>query len=207
MIRQLFVGSGNKKKLEELRSLLEPLRITLLGPSDFEPTPAAPDETETTFLGNARLKALAYAKATNLLTLADDSGLCVDALDGRPGVYSARFAFEGASDEDNTRLLLKELEGVPMEKRTARYVCVLALASRKEVLFVAQGICEGHILLSPKGQSGFGYDPLFSTALSGKTFAELKPEEKAKISHRGQALRSFIQSLPQVLATFDSSVP
>ncbi|MBO8141774.1 MAG: RdgB/HAM1 family non-canonical purine NTP pyrophosphatase [Firmicutes bacterium] len=157
---------------------------------DLSAFPGAPEveETGSTFAENARLKAEAAARHTGLWAVADDSGLVVDALGGRPGVLSARFAGPGATDEANNRLLLELLASVPPERRTARFVCAIAIAAPGGRTWVDEGVCEGLVAMAPRGDGGFGYDPLFVVAGLGKTFAELSTGEKNRISHRAKAL-------------------
>ena len=204
MIR-LMLATGNPGKVVELRDLLafhlDLGGVSLLTPRDW-PAPL-PDvaETGTTFAENARLKAEALASATGFPTLADDSGLCVDALDGAPGLYSARWAGEGASDADRNAKLLLALADVPPERRTARFVCTAALAIPGRETVTAEGVCEGIILDAPQGANGFGYDPLFLLPNLGRTMAELTAEEKNRLSHRAQAvsrLSSHFSSLLNV---------
>ncbi len=168
----------------------------LPGDDGFEP-----EETGRTFRDNACLKASAYARRYGCLALADDSGLCVDALGGRPGVHSARFAEmhrAGSGDADNNALLLRLLNDTPPDRRTARFVCVLALADADgRVLFTSEGSVEGRILDTPRGDNGFGYDPLFFHPPSGRATAELSPDEKHAISHRGEATRRLKALLAQ----------
>ena len=187
---RVVLASGNPGKLRELDALLSPYGLTLAPQGDFgiEPVP----ETGTTFLENALLKARHAARLTGLAALADDSGIEVDALQGRPGVHSARFAGGNASDEDNLRKLLAELAGVPEGRRQARYRCVIALVRRFDdpAPIIARGTWEGRIALGPRGTGGFGYDPIFLPEESAsRTAAELDPAEKNAQSHRGQALR------------------
>ena len=155
------------------------------------------EETGTTFEANALLKARHAAACTGLAALADDSGIEVDALDGRPGVYSARYAGPQCDDEANNRLLLQELEGVPKEQRGARYQCVIAMVRTAEDPdpLIARGVWEGRILEAPQGHNGFGYDPLFYVPTHGCASAELEPDVKNGISHRGAALRALIEHL------------
>ena len=163
-----------------------PLEIISLG----DVSGVAPvEETGVTFEENAVLKAEAYALATGEMALADDSGLEVAYLGGRPGVYSARFAGEGATDEENNALLLKLLEGVPPEERNARFVCVIALALPDGKTYTVEGSCPGRITEAPRGEKGFGYDPFFFCPEENKTFAEMDLETKGRISHRGKALQ------------------
>jgi XTP/dITP diphosphohydrolase len=162
------------------------------------------DETGDTFEANARLKASGYAQRTGHWCLADDSGLCVDALDGKPGVVSARWAAlhqAGQGDAANNALLLKQLDGVSDPDRTARFECVLALSdSTGRIVLASRGTMDGHIIRSPRGTNGFGYDPLFVVAELNKTTAELSPAEKAAVSHRGRALRQLAGGVAAVLA-------
>ena len=145
------------------------------------------EETGTTFAENARLKALTYARQSGLLTLADDSGLEVDALGGEPGVFSKRYAGEGKSDAERIEFLLDKLRDVPPGKRSARFRCAIAIASPDGKLHETDGTCEGEIIFSPRGTNGFGYDPIFYFPARGVTMAELPPEEKNRVSHRAQA--------------------
>jgi XTP/dITP diphosphohydrolase len=198
---KLFVGSGNKKKLEELRRRLAAagLGIDLVTPGDLPSPPPSPEEPHRTFLENASEKALVYARTTGLPTLADDSGLEVDALGGAPGVDSAYFAGRPTDDAANNRKLLADLAAVPDARRTARYRCVLVLATPQRVVFSCDGACEGRIGREPRGAGGFGYDPLFLMPDGLRTFAELAPDEKDRVSHRGQALARLVAALPGLL--------
>jgi len=173
---------------------------------DLAEAVAEPFEDQTTFIGNASLKARYYSLASGLWTLADDSGLEVDALGGAPGVMSARFARlpDGAArqvrDQANNEKLVAELKGVPPERRTARFRCALALADGDRILATVEGMIEGRIIDIPRGPGGFGYDPHFLVPHLGKTTAELAPAEKNRISHRGQALRQMRAKLPELLS-------
>jgi XTP/dITP diphosphohydrolase len=200
MKRRLLIGSGNRHKLEELRRRVEDLDVEVVAPSDLSPAPPPPEEPHRVFVANAIEKALWYANASGLLTLADDSGLEVDALGGEPGVDSAYFAGRPSDDARNNAKLLRELEGVPDARRTARYRCVLVLASPGCVLFVSEGACEGRIAHAPRGSAGFGYDPLFLVDGGPRSFGELEPDEKDRISHRGRALQKLQAALPRLLA-------
>ncbi|MFB3225752.1 XTP/dITP diphosphatase [Exiguobacterium sp. PHA03] len=194
---KVIVATHNAGKVKELESMLGRLGYTvesLLDHADAKET----DETGETFEENALLKATEAASYFGHAVLADDSGLEVDALDGAPGVYSARFAGLEKSDAANNALLLEKLEGVPEEERTARFVCVLALAKPTGETLTVRGTMEGRIGFEATGSNGFGYDPLFVTA-SGQTAAELTKEEKAMISHRGNALRKLEQDLTTFL--------
>ena len=185
---EIVISSRNKEKKRELKALLKGLDIKVLDLNDF---PGAPEVKETgdTFEANARLKAAKVAKYTGRLTLADDSGLVVEALGGMPGVRSARFAGDDATYEENNFKLLKYLEGVPANKRSAKFISVAALADPKGIIAAVKGECSGRITLAPKGKNGFGYDPVFYSPKFKKTFAELSASQKNSISHRGRALK------------------
>jgi len=187
-ITELVVATKNKKKLQEIRELLKdlPLRVTSL-----EDYPGAPRIVEDgrTFEQNAIKKAATIALYTRKLVLGEDSGLEVKVLHNRPGVYSARYVGEGATDLKNNRKLLSELKGVPLKKRGGRYRCAVALADGRGLIGVVSGTCSGRIALGPKGTFGFGYDPLFLIEKFGKTFAQLGPEIKHAMSHRFRALK------------------
>ncbi len=197
-MRKLLVASNNPGKLKEYADLLDRLPVTLTSPVQ-EGLSLVVEETGETFAQNATLKARAYAEASGLLTLADDSGLEVDALDGAPGVRSARYAGEGASDEDRYRLLLRNLAGVPQGKRTARFRCVVAVATPQGKVHTAEGRCEGVIGFEPRGTHGFGYDPVFYLPDRGQTMAELPPTVKNRISHRGRAVQAALPVLRWLL--------
>jgi XTP/dITP diphosphohydrolase len=187
MTRQLVIATRNRKKVLELSRLLADVPIELLSLETFEQAGDV-EESGETFEANAILKAVAGAQATGHWTLADDSGLEVDALGGLPGVRSARFAGEKAGDAENRLRLLSALQGVPADRRAARFVCVLALCSPTLDLELTRGTCEGRILEEERGSGGFGYDPLFEVAGSHLTMAELSADEKNRVSHRGRAL-------------------
>lgn len=180
-----LIGSANPGKLREYREILAGLDLELLAPSDLDPVPPEPDEDAATFAENASMKARAYAVASGLQTIADDSGLEVYALRGAPGVRSRRFFGEDASAEERNAKLLALLDGV--EDRSARFVCVTALASRDGRVELFEGEVHGEIAASPRGEAGFGYDPVFVIAGDGRTMAELPSEEKHRVSHRGLA--------------------
>jgi XTP/dITP diphosphohydrolase len=189
------LASSNPGKLRELEALLEPLGLTLVAQSALGITPAL--ETGSTFLENALLKARHAARLAGVAALADDSGIEVDALGGGPGVRSARYAGEHASDRENLDKLLRALEGVPPERRTARYRCVIVYvrdASDREPV-VGEGTWEGRILSAPIGSGGFGYDPIFQPAGGARSAAELEAAEKNAVSHRALALRALRRSL------------
>jgi len=197
---KLLVATNNPGKVREYRALLKGLPLTLTYPAQ-EGIDIEVEETGSTFAQNAHLKATAYARTSGLLTLADDSGLEVDALGGEPGTRSARFAGQGASDEDRYRLLLSKLEGVPWQQRTARFRCVIAVARPQGEVHTAQGTCEGVIAFEPKGEHGFGYDPVFYVLEHGQTMAELEPEVKNRISHRARAAEGALRILQELLGS------
>ncbi len=187
----IVIATKNRGKIQEMNSLFKRFcphiqKINLLDLSEFPDLPNI-EETGSSFYENAKIKALTAANFSGLLTIGDDSGLEVDALDNAPGIYSARFAGNNASDEDNNQLLLKKLKNFPRESRTARFVCNLAIALPENLINVFEGTCHGIISTSPKGGNGFGYDPLFIRSDSGKSFAELSSEIKNRISHRARA--------------------
>ena len=192
---RVVLASSNKGKLRELSALLAPLGYDVITQSTLGID--TPPETGDTFAANALLKARHAAAVANLPALADDSGIEVDALNGRPGVYSARYAGEGASDQDNLLKMLAEMHGVPESKRTARYQCVIAFVSTEEDPnpILAKGTWEGTLISHPRGLGGFGYDPIFIPSGFDRTAAELDPAEKNSLSHRGQALRALISQL------------
>ena len=185
-MRNLLLATTNQHKLEEYRAIFSDLPFKLVSLSDIHPDLDV-EETGSTFAENAALKARTYAEASGLLTLADDSGLEIDALEGAPGVYSARFAGRETSYAERFRIILERLKGLPMEQRTARFRCAIALAEPSELIRIVEGTIEGVIADSPRGDYGFGYDPIFLVPELGKTTAELPPEQKNFISHRGRA--------------------
>jgi XTP/dITP diphosphohydrolase len=189
---RLLIATTNPGKIRELREMLDGTDIELTDLSTHRDLPAV-EETGQTFLANASLKAAEYARMLHTPALADDSGLAVDALDGKPGVHSARWAqmhSAGNGDADNNALLLRQMADVPESRRTARFICALALADENgRIILTASGTVEGSILNQPRGGGGFGYDPLFLVNALGKTTGELPAQEKHRISHRGQALR------------------
>ena len=194
---KLILASNNVNKLREFRQLVEGLDIELLSQKeagcDFEV-----DENGSTFEENAFLKASAVTKATGLAAVADDSGLCVDALNGEPGIYSARYgAGHASSDSERYRYLLGKMKNIT--DRSARFVCCISCTFPDGRIITARGECEGEILTAPKGSGGFGYDPVFHPLCSDKGMAELTPEEKNAISHRGNALRAFIPLLREAV--------
>lgn len=218
-MQEIVLATQNPGKIAELASLLAPAGFGVLGLADLGDLPPEPEETGGTFEANATIKALAYAEHTGRLCLADDSGLEVDALGGRPGVISSHYAFDGRTDGEaaamtreqrdaaNNARLLRDLEGVPPERRTARFVCTMVLAGPpstlgaggSKTLAVTTGAFEGRIGLPgdvPRGEGGFGYDPLFLVAPGfARTGAELDKSEKNRLSHRGAAVRAMVERL------------
>jgi XTP/dITP diphosphohydrolase len=194
---ELLLASQNPGKLAEMRKLVDGLPFRVRGPREVG-IDDAPEETGTTFLENARLKARHYSTRSGLLTVADDSGLSVDALDGGPGLYSARFGGDGATDDDRNRLLLEKLRGIPPERRAARFTSAVALARGGDVVFETEQTVDGIIADSTRGPNGFGYDPLFFYPPFGRTFGEVPRADKDRVSHRGKAfarLRDFLATL------------
>ncbi len=193
---RVVVATRNKGKLAEIRSTLAPLGWDFVAGEDLGSVPDV-KETGDTFFENARLKAEAYHRHFGgMAALADDSGLEVDALGGAPGVRSARYAGEAAADADNNAKLLRALDGLPLEQRTARFRSTIVFVGEDGSMITASGTCEGHIGFEPRGSGGFGYDPLFlPDATPGRTMAELSLDEKNGISHRGAALRAFLRKL------------
>ncbi len=198
---ELLVATTNAGKFAEVRACLKNLPLMILSLNDLGEWPVVVEDSAT-FEENALKKARILAEYSSILTLADDSGLEVDALDGAPGIYSARYGGEEGDDDKNNEKLLRELIGVPVEKRTARFVCALALCAPK-----ARGMkdwavresCEGRIAFELKGQNGFGYDPLFFYPPFGKTFGEIDRATKATVSHRGKALKKLAEMLPSLV--------
>ncbi len=195
----LVLGTNNRKKAAELLRLLEPVRVRLATLADF-PHSLQVVEDGTTFAENATKKASEQARHLGCWVLGEDSGLVVDALGGAPGVFSARFAGPNASDEDNYRLLLDRLRGVPPERRRARFVCSMVVADPTgRVRAQSEGICSGRIAFEPRGRHGFGYDPVFEILEYHRTFAELGPVVKSCLSHRGRAARALVPPLVRLV--------
>lgn len=191
---KLLIATHNKGKLNELSRVLEPLGIDCISASDLGKELSDPEETGSTFAENAEIKALCACKESGYPCIADDSGLVVDALEGRPGIYTARYA--GGHDvpfSEKIPVLLEELKNVPDERRTARFVCSVCCAFPNGKKVTAEGKCEGKIGYEAKGEKGFGFDPVFY--INDRSFAEFLPEEKDKISHRGNALKLFAEEL------------
>jgi XTP/dITP diphosphohydrolase len=193
-MRTLLLATTNEHKLEELRTILRKLPFTLLSLRDIQLAMDV-EEMGTTFAENARLKARVYAQAANMLTLAEDSGLEIDALEGAPGIYSARFAGRETSYPERFRIILARLQDVPVAGRTARFRCAMALAEPEGEMCVVEGVMEGLIAQRPCGENGFGYDPIFFVPEYGRTTAEIAPEEKHRISHRGRAAEAACRLL------------
>jgi len=188
-INKLVFATKNNNKLAEVINALKDTGISVIGVEGA----FNPEETGETFEENARIKACEAAKKMNMPAFGDDSGLVVDALDGRPGVYSSRYA---ENDQKRIKKLLDELKDTPLEKRAARFICAMVVVdSDGEVLYSCQGICEGIIIDSPKGEQGFGYDPTFFIPEKNATMAELSMDEKNTVSHRGKALKKIIEWL------------
>ena len=192
---KIFLATGNKHKIKEIEKIFKMDNVEILSINDGIEIPEV-EEDGTTFEENSKKKALEIAKFTNMITIADDSGLCVDALDGAPGVYSARYAGEHGNDLDNNKKLVRELQGI--ENRKARFVCVITLAKPTGETYSFRGEVEGDIIDVPQGTEGFGYDPHFFMKEYGKTLAEI-PEIKNKISHRARALEKLKENLDDIV--------
>lgn len=196
--RRLLVATSNQGKLREVRAMLENFGIEVLSLNDFPQMPEAVEDGAT-FEANAKIKAMYYHLACGVTTLADDSGLEVDALGGAPGVHSARFAGRQGDDRANNQKLVRSLHEIPMQRRTARFHCVMALAHDGQIVATADGAVEGIIVDDPRGELGFGYDPHFFLPSLGKTKAQLPLDVKNQISHRGQALRAILPAIHRIL--------
>ncbi len=194
---KLLIATHNNKKRVELQRILSPIGIEVVLAEDIGCTLRDVEETGTTFEENAKLKAVSGCEDSGIACIADDSGLCVDYLNGEPGVYSARYSGEHGNDEANIDKLLKNLDGVPKEKRTARFVCVACCAFPDGGIITVRGECEGEILTKRRGSGGFGYDPVFMSG--GKSFGEITSEEKDSMSHRGKALRLMAAQLKKTV--------
>lgn len=201
MTRRIVLATGNPGKVRELAALLAELDMEIVPQSDFD-VPEA-EETGLTFVENAIIKARNAAIHTGLPAIADDSGLEVDFLKSAPGIYSSRFAGPGASDQDNVDRLLTELKDVPEAERTARFQCLLVFLEhdRDPTPLICQGTWEGRILHEPRGENGFGYDPVFYVPTHDCASAELAPEMKDQLSHRGQALRKLVEAMKELKST------
>ena len=197
-MNKLLLASSNPGKLREMRSLLSKEEFELLSPADLDLTLAVKEDGQT-YAENAARKALAYASQTGILSLADDSGLEVEALDGAPGLYSARYAPQpGATDADRRRYLLRQLGGHP-RPWNAIFHCTIAVATPQGEVYYSEGVCDGEIISEERGTNGFGYDPIFFIPELGKTMAELSLEEKNRISHRARAVRAAIPILNRLI--------
>jgi len=194
---KVFIATKNQKKLVELSRILVPMGFEVVCEKDLPQPLEDIEETGTTFEENAVLKAKAGLQATGYISVADDSGICVDYLNGAPGIYSARYSGGHGNDDDNNKKILKELEGVPMEKRTAYYVAAIACVFPDGRQFTVRGECHGHIAFEESGTCGFGYDPLFISEKG--CFGHLSAEEKDSISHRGRALVKFKTELQKYI--------
>lgn len=194
----LLVATSNPGKIREIRTVLADLSITLVGLDAFGDLPDAVEDADT-FAANAEIKAKHYAALTNRIALADDSGLEVDALHGAPGVRSARFAGPQRNDLDNNAKLVEMLRTVPQPDRTARFRCAMVLADAHRVIARAEGTLDGQIIDEPRGHNGFGYDPHFLLPEIGQTTAQIDPDHKNKISHRGQAVRRIAEQIRQLI--------
>ena len=195
MTKRIVLASNNPGKVREINQMLAGLHLTVVPQSDFEVTEV--EETGLTFVENALLKARNAARCTGLPAIADDSGLEVDALHGAPGIYSARYAGKGAGDKANLLKLLEDIKNVPDEKRSARFQCVLVYLRHEAdpTPIICQGTWEGRLLRAPVGDNGFGYDPIFFVPTHNCSSAQLPPETKNALSHRGQALRQLVAAL------------
>lgn len=194
-IGEVVIATRNSGKLREVRAILAPLGLKILSLGDFPGIPEIIEDGQT-FEENAVKKALSVARQTGRVAIADDSGLAVDALEGRPGVFSSRYTGENATDPDRYRKLLNEMVGVPEGQREAAFICAVAVASPDGKVKVVEGRYPGEIAPSPKGSHGFGYDPVFLIPELNKTMAEIEPEVKNRISHRARALEKLKQVLP-----------
>lgn len=189
---EFIIATRNEGKLKEFKRILEPLGHQVIPQSQVAPDLEV-EETGSTFEENAYLKANAIFTLTGKAAIADDSGLCVDALNGRPGVYSARYGGEGLDDPGRVKLLLEEMQPVPRQKRSARFVSVICCILQNGRVLVAKGRCEGYLGYEPKGENGFGYDPIF--LMGEQTLAQMDAEQKDAVSHRGAALRDLEKQL------------
>ncbi len=201
MVTIIVLATRNAGKVKEFQEMLKDFPVEIKNLNDFGPIPEVEEDGET-FDDNAYKKALFTAKVLGLPAIADDSGLVVEALEGAPGVKSARYAGENASDQDNINKLLQELEG--KSNRKAAFECVLSITVPSGPALTYEGRCEGEITLQPQGKNGFGYDPVFYYPAYGKTFAEISGDEKNRVSHRGRALAEFISEFDKVLAWLNS---
>jgi XTP/dITP diphosphohydrolase len=195
---EVVIATRNSDKLREIRQILAPLGLRILALQDFPEVPEILEDGQT-FAENAVKKAAVVARRTGRMAIADDSGLAVDALEGRPGVLSSRYAGEGATDPDRYHKLLQEMAGIPPGQRGAAFLCAVAVVSPVGNVEVVEGECRGEIASSPRGTQGFGYDPVFFIPELGRTMAEVEPEVKNRISHRARALEKLKQVLPNFI--------
>ena len=196
---RLVLGTGNRKKGAELAVLFAPLGLVVQTLADF-PNAIEVDETGATFAENATLKASQQARHLGCWALGEDSGLMVDALDGKPGIFSARFSGDDATDASNNALLLERLGSLPLEKRTAHYVCHMTLCNPAgQTMAESEGVCRGRIVFEPRGENGFGYDPLFELVEYHRTFGQLNPAVKSCLSHRARASRQLVPQVARLL--------
>lgn len=198
-MKQLIVATKNNGKADEFKTFFDAFPIKVVSLLDLPEAVPDIDETGLTFEANAAIKAEEIADRMQTPVLADDSGLMIDALNGRPGVFSARYAGEPTNDEKNRMKVLEELKGVTTEKRGARFVCVLAIAAPQQETVFYNGICDGSITWEPKGENGFGYDPIFTPEGYRQTMAELDPPVKNTISHRSRAFKHLETDIPSIL--------
>lgn len=196
MAEKFVIASNNAHKINEFKRILSSLDIEVLSAKEAGVDFSNVEETGVTFAENAKIKALYAFEKSGLPSIADDSGLCVDALDGRPGIYSARYGGENSTDDEKIDLLLSELKNIEKENRTAYFNCSICCVFANDDILELEGKCEGYIGFEKKGENGFGYDPIFFLE-NGKAFAELKAEEKDIYSHRGNALRKFYTLLKE----------
>jgi XTP/dITP diphosphohydrolase len=189
-MREILIATTNQGKLREIRQILRDVPVTLRTLAEF-PGIDAPEETGMSFAENARQKSIYYASATGMVTLAEDSGFEVDALNGEPGIYSARYLREDATYHERFNDIYARIQEMGASDRSARFVCALAIAKGVEIVFEATATVEGTLASEPSGSNGFGYDPVFFYPPYGKTFGEVSDEEKTAVSHRGQAIRAF----------------
>ena len=203
MSEKFVIATHNANKLKEMSDILSKLGVSVLSPADLGITVEV-EETGTTFSENAMIKAKAICAAAGLPAIADDSGLCVDALNGGPGVYSARYGGEGLDDRGRYMLLLNNMRG--QTTRAAHFACAVCCAFPSGDELTAEGTCEGAVAFAPMGENGFGYDPVFLVPEKAKTFAQLTAEEKAEISHRGKALAAFVEKLGTYLGNHASNI-
>lgn len=200
MRRRIVLSSGNEHKINEIKNILKHLPIDVISKNDIGLKDFDVVEDGKTLEENSMKKAKELRKLVDAIIIADDTGLFVDALNCEPGIYSARYAGENCSYEDNNKLLLKKLHNIPMEKRTAYFKTVISVVLENGETIIAEGICKGKIAFEPRGTNGFGYDPLFIVDGGDKTFAEMEDEEKNKVSHRANALLNLKEKLEEVIS-------